>query len=519
MRLNDSTMAKLKDFLEKAPQFHLGKLPTEKSNPKTADLSEFANTDLKKAVNILKELDLKVIELLLQKTEEIRALQGDIIDVLKNGGRVFLCGCGATGRLSLSLETFWRKLNKSRYKDRIIAFMAGGDTAIIKSIENFEDHPEYAVNQMEELGFSDGDLLLASTEGGETPYVIGAVEHAAEKSKIAPYFLYCNPDDILNDIERSRNVIQNKGIKKMNLYAGPMAIAGSTRMQASTILMSAIGLALLNIGKRKKIETVVKDFYNYLSALDLSFIADIVEEESRIYKDGGYIYYETDKYAITVLTDTTERSPTFSLLPFENQKDLIKKPSLCYLYLPKYKTSHGAWVHLFGREPRPIEWQKFKAVAGFDYLLGFDFTKAIKKYRRRLLPRAKFHTFKISRIRNKLVLRLDRKRHELELTGLDLLFEHLLLKLVLNIHSTLVMGRLGRYQGNVMTWVKPSNYKLIDRSLRYIKLLLEKEGVTTPYSYEQLAERFFCELETLGDNESIVLKTVQACKCGTYSGD
>jgi N-acetylmuramic acid 6-phosphate etherase len=36
---------------------------------------------------------------------------------------------------------------------------------------------------MKELGFGENDLLVASTEGGETPWVIGTVEYASEVSK------------------------------------------------------------------------------------------------------------------------------------------------------------------------------------------------------------------------------------------------------------------------------------------------------------------------------------------------
>ena len=32
---------------------------------------------------------------------------------------------------------------------------------------------------MKELNFGEKDLLIASTEGGETPWVIGATEYAA----------------------------------------------------------------------------------------------------------------------------------------------------------------------------------------------------------------------------------------------------------------------------------------------------------------------------------------------------
>ena len=54
------------------------------------------------------------------------------------------------------------------------------------------------------------------------------------------------------------------------------------------------------------------------------------------------------------------------------------------------------------------------------------------------------------------------------------LFKHLVLKMILNTHSTLIMGRLGRYEGNVMTYVRASNNKLIDRAIRYIDHAFKK---------------------------------------------
>ena len=31
-----------------------------------------------------------------------------VLDALKNGGRIFFTGCGATGRLSILLDSVWR---------------------------------------------------------------------------------------------------------------------------------------------------------------------------------------------------------------------------------------------------------------------------------------------------------------------------------------------------------------------------------------------------------------------------
>lgn len=33
------------------------------------------------------------------------------------------------------------------------------------------------------------------------------------------------------------------------------------------------------------------------------------------------------------------------------------------------------------------------------------------------------------------------------------------------------MGRMDRYESNIMTYVKPTNYKLIDRAARYVMIL------------------------------------------------
>ena len=74
------------------------------------------------------------------------------------------------------------------------------------------------------------------------------------------------------------------------------------------------------------------------------------------------------------------------------------------------------------------------------------------------------------------------------------LMRHTLLKQVLNIHSTLVMGRLGRYEGNLMTWVRPTNGKLVDRSARYVQHLLDRDG-RRGLDYEQIVRQLFAELE------------------------
>ncbi|MCO4794256.1 MAG: hypothetical protein KC493_11110, partial [Bacteriovoracaceae bacterium] len=82
------------------------------------------------------------------------------------------------------------------------------------------------------------------------------------------------------------------------------------------------------------------------------------------------------------------------------------------------------------------------------------------------------------------------------------------LKMILNIHSTLVMGRLERYESNIMTWVKSSNNKLIDRSARNIDYLLKEKGLS--FSYQEIVYKIFEKSEELRPNQSIVLECVNA---------
>ena len=58
--------------------------------------------------------------------------------------------------------------------------------------------------------------------------------------------LYCNEDPILEMVaERSEAFIQNKHIKNISLPIGPMALSGSTRMQASSVLQLVVGMSLI----------------------------------------------------------------------------------------------------------------------------------------------------------------------------------------------------------------------------------------------------------------------------------
>lgn len=494
-------------FLSIAAAFKLGALPSEGRHPLTHDLANLSRNDIPRALGILKTIDVGVIDHAIQEEARLAPLRSAVSQTLRDGNRIFLYGCGATGRLSMSNEYLWRYTNQNDPgADRVTGFMSGGDLALVHSIENFEDRPAWGARQVREIGFGQNDLLISCTEGGETPSVIGATEEAAHISARKPFFLYCNPDEPLRTVERSQDVLDNPQIEKICLDVGPMALSGSTRMQASTILMLASGAALMDVDTK-----AIAGLRDFLDKTDLGFMADFTRREADLYQQGHYVLYETDIYGVTILTDTTERAPTFSLSGFENQNDPNRKPSLSYMRIPETASALDAWRAILLRDPNAIEWDELRSIAGRDRMLGFDFSRAALGQRQQLTAPNNLHRFIIKRDGNKMTFELDELRREIDVSGLHPLLEHLFLKVALNSHSTLIMGRLGRYESNVMTWVKPSNNKLIDRAIRYVQHLLNEQNITG-HSYEDICHALFEERAKMKSTDPIVLKVVDRLK-------
>src|ERR1041385_1335879 len=154
------------EFLKISGQFKLGALVTESSPPVTANLSEVAKQDIAQALDLLFQVDNDVIAKYREFAKSGRAeqIKETIVCALKNGGKIFFTGCGSTGRLSILLDSVWRDYWQRRrrgdespisktsepphvgsyeqnedYEDRTVSVMAGGDFALIKSVEGFED--------------------------------------------------------------------------------------------------------------------------------------------------------------------------------------------------------------------------------------------------------------------------------------------------------------------------------------------------------------------------------------------
>ncbi len=184
------------------------------------------------------------------------------------------------------------------------------------------------------------------------------------------YFVYNNPDEILCEhVERSREVIQDARIEKINLTTGPMAITGSTRMQATSIQLCVM-LTVLEMVARDLLgkdsvsvpQRISGQAGGNARGIEIAGGSCATGETRRAGRIGlsrrpqkSIIF--ADNLGIDVLTDTTERSPTFCTPPFRKFDDTTAAESWAFLFLPEMETPF-AWGNILKRQPRCVEWSE-----------------------------------------------------------------------------------------------------------------------------------------------------------------
>jgi len=503
--MNNQDIAEIKaGFWRNHERFLKNTLLTEQPHPLTHNLSHLAQHDVPAAIKLILNIDIAAIEKLHCYQTELEQLHHCIHATINAGHKVFIAGCGASGRLAASLEYCWQHQYPEKAR-QVVSVIAGGDAALIRSIERCEDHAEYGIKQLQQQGFSENDLLISTTAGGESPFILGATNYAASFSSRSPWLLYCNPNATLL-ARNPAHPISNPKVNSLYLETGPMALTGSTRMQTTTVMLLAIGLALLY--PQNHMQKALASLLYCLKSLDLSPLAPFITAEASGYKDHKLMLYRTEPdLALTILADTTERSPTFNLQPFENQHDVSLKPSWCYLGLINTHSSTEAWQALVNRPLVSLNWPDLPETLP-QHIHGFDLSEDYAN------KRQAFNTISILAVNQNLAFQLSGSHSEqfnLAVAGLDLFQQQIVLKLALNILSTLVMGRLGFYQGNLMTSLYPSNHKLIDRAIRYTRYRYHQEiGIELPY--EQVAEAVFTEMQNLQPGQSIVAKAIAHLK-------
>ena len=177
-----------------------------------------------KAINLILDEQEKASFSVRQIVHEIdKAVNAVVIHLKKNvSSRLIYVGAGTSGRIGIQdgielIPTFgWPA-------DRIDYVMAGGNEAVLKSVENAEDDLIKAKEFFQKNLISKNDVVIGLAASGNTPFTCEIMK-LAYKIKALTIAISNNPN----------GKILKSGVHKIVLDTKEEVIAGSTRLKAGT---------------------------------------------------------------------------------------------------------------------------------------------------------------------------------------------------------------------------------------------------------------------------------------------
>ena len=194
-------------------------MPTENVSERFADIDRWSTRD---AVSAMFEAQFSAVAAIGPELASIAEAAEETARRLLAGGRLIYAGAGTSGRIAVQdgVElgpTFgWPA-------ERVAYALAGGESALLKSVELAEDDTGAAARDLNALAVSENDVLIGVSASGSTPYTLVAVETANEAGALTIGIANNRPSRLLDQA-------------RIGICAetGSEVIAGSTRMKAGT---------------------------------------------------------------------------------------------------------------------------------------------------------------------------------------------------------------------------------------------------------------------------------------------
>ena len=213
-------------------------LTTEQRNPASDKIDAMSSLEI---VQLMNAEDAGVAAAVAKESETIAAAVDLVAEAFRRGGRLVYIGAGTSGRLGV-LDASECPPTFNSPPEQVVGLIAGGRTALTNAVEGAEDHPEFAIADLQELGLSQDDVLVGIATSGRTPYVIAALQYAREQGAAAIAFT-CNQENQLADVADLT----------ICPVVGPEVVTGSTRLKAGTATKMVLNMlttgAMVRIGK------------------------------------------------------------------------------------------------------------------------------------------------------------------------------------------------------------------------------------------------------------------------------
>ncbi|MFC4609241.1 N-acetylmuramic acid 6-phosphate etherase [Streptomyces maoxianensis] len=229
-------MTSTHDFSELRAQ--LATLTTEAFRPELAEIDQFPTLEIARIMN---GEDETVPAAVAAQLPRIAAAIDGTAERMSRGGRLIYAGAGTAGRLGV-LDASECPPTFNTDPDEVVGLIAGGPSAMVKSVEGAEDSKELAAADLDALELTADDTVVGISASGRTPYAIGAVEHARARGALT-IGLSCNTDSALG-------AAADHGIE---VVVGPELLTGSTRLKAGTaqklVLNMISTITMIRLGK------------------------------------------------------------------------------------------------------------------------------------------------------------------------------------------------------------------------------------------------------------------------------
>ena len=212
-------------------------MSTERSSPRYSSIDVWDAEDIAETIV---ESQFAAIAAVYAVRREIAAAAVAMQARLQDRGRLIYVGAGTSGRLAVQdgaelAPTFgWPA-------DRLLLLIAGGEEALLRSVEGAEDDAEAGTKLVAQHGVTAEDVLIAVAASGTTRFTLACLREAKRRGALTLGIANNGASPILNEADHP-----------IFLGTGSEPIAGSTRLKAgtaqkvalntlSTLLMTLLG--------------------------------------------------------------------------------------------------------------------------------------------------------------------------------------------------------------------------------------------------------------------------------------
>ena len=221
-----------------ADDFHDTRL-TERRNPRSTTIDTASALEI---VDLIGAEDAGVPAAVSKARAEIARAIDLIEGAFRSGGRLIYVGAGTSGRLGV-LDAAECPPTFGTPPEMVVGLIAGGSSALVRSIEGAEDDTGAAERELDALGISRKDVVVGIAASGTTPYV-GAALARAQELGARTVFLSCSEPPA--ELRKSCDIC-------ITVLVGPEIVTGSTRMKAGTatklVLNTLTTGAMIRLGK------------------------------------------------------------------------------------------------------------------------------------------------------------------------------------------------------------------------------------------------------------------------------